>query len=800
MKELLKSTYKAVPFKRPLFSVLRLLPVPHSIYQHLHFRGPVRVHVDCEHSFKIQHYGFAHENELFWAGIEGCWEKSSLEVWSQLARRSQVIFDIGANSGIYSLVAKCVHPEATVIGFEPVRQLHHRFLKNCEMNDFDIEAVPAAVSDHDGSTRIFLPTGMDHFYSASLNSDFISNICSNTSEEVRVVRLSSFIEEHKIDRLDLVKIDVETFEPQVLRGMGKYLSAFKPAIFIEILTDEIALEIEALVSNLGYIYFDFDEVTGPRRIDRIGKSSKFNILMITLERAREVGLVVEEKSANPNVPDSGGSFLDATFSGGALSVVKLLTGFFRSKYVALSVGLAGVGLISQGTQLQLLLCTLGTLGISTAIVNVYNDPKLTPVEKEQCLRTALTVQLGSAFAWLVFSLWKLQGIATFSGASSDEARLFIPVLLSLPMMVAVVGYLDPILIATGRYKDWVRVSIVSGILGFVSFMILVGTLGISGAFYGLLSTPVISMICYLTVFRGLQKKSTTGPLFPGLFRFGFSLKMFRTFLKISFVTLLPAILSYFLMLALRGKLVSLLGAEANGLQQVPFAMTAYLTPFLTNALWGRLQPMVSATGDSPLARKELGFVLRFTLIATTAFATGMMVFSAFFVRFAYSSQFLPATRLVPFQLTGDFFYFLAFPLSIYFLGISRLRDYLLGWLVYYAGYALFCWALIPRLGLLALPMGYIAASVIGSTFTFGWYLSKTSIADRRQTLRVFVPCLIAVLGQVFLTTTDVSSYLRFAVFFGTASGGAFYLFRKQLAAGGFRSLFNRLVDRLGQEC
>jgi FkbM family methyltransferase len=798
MKELLKSTYQAVPFKRPLFSVLRLLPVPHSIYQHLHFRGPVRVHVDREHSFKIQHYGFAHENELFWAGLEGCWEKSSLEVWSQLARRSQVIFDIGANSGIYSLVAKCVHPEATVIGFEPVKQLHLRFQKNCEMNDFDIETVPAAVSDHDGLTRIFLPTDSDHFYSASLNSDFISNICSNTvkGEEVRVVRLASFIEEHKIDRLDLMKIDVETFEPQVLRGMGKYLSAFKPALFIEILTDEIAFEIEALVSGLDYIYFDFDEVTGPRRIDRISKSSKFNILMITPERAEEIGLVVVEKSTNPNLPDSGRSFLNATFSGGALSVVKLLTGFFRSKYVALSVGLAGVGLISQGTQLQLLLCTLGTLGISTAIVNVYNDPKLTAVEKEQCLRTALTVQLGSAFAWLVFSLWKLHGIATFSGASSGEARLFIPVLLSLPMMVAVVGYLDPILIATGRYKDWVRVSIVSGILGFVSFMILVGTLGISGAFYGLLSTPAISMVCYLIVFRGLQKKSTTGPLFPGLFRFGFSLKMFRTFLKISFVTLLPAALSYFLMLALRGKLVSLLGAEANGLQQVPFAITAYLTPFLTNALWGRLQPMVSATGDSPLARKELGFVLRFTLIATAAFATGMMVFSSFFVRFAYSSQFLPATRLVPFQLTGDFFYFLAFPLSIYFLGISRLRDYLLGWLVYYAGYAAFSWALIPRLGLLALPVGYIAASVIGAVITLSWYLSKTSIADRRQTLTVFVPCLIVVLGQAALTTTEVSSYLRFVIFLGTALSGAFYLFRKQLAAGGFRNLFNRL----GQEC
>jgi FkbM family methyltransferase len=782
MKELLKSTYEAVPFKRPIFSVLRHFPIPHAIYQHLHFRGPVLVHVDAEHSFKIQHYGFAHENELFWAGLEGCWEKSSLEVWARLALHSKVILDIGANSGIYSLVAKCVHPGAHVVGFEPVKRLYQRFYKNCEMNEFDIQAVQCAVSDHDGSARIHLPSGLDHFYSASLNADFISGIRKETEiEEVEVTRLSTFIEENKLDRVDLMKIDVETFEPEVLRGMGAYLGAHKPSIFIEILTDEIALEIEKLVSGMGYIYFDFDEITGPRRIETLRKSSKFNLLMITKERARKVGLAHFEDDLSfevLNAPDSGKSFLDASFSGGALSAVRLVTGFLRSKYVALSLGLAGVGLISQGAQLQLLLASLATLGISTAIVNVYNDPKLTSLEKEHCLQTALTVQLTAALVCIVFGFWKLHGIAALSGASSSETALFLPVLMSIPVMIAVVGYLDPILLATGRYRDWVRASMASGVLGFISFLVLAKWMGISGAFWGFLSIPVISLVCYLSVFRQLQKKSTTGPLFPGIFKFGFSLKMFKAFLNISFVTLLPAALGYFLTLSLRGKLVTLLGAEANGLQQVPFAITAYLTPFLTNALWGRLQPMVSATGDSPSARKELGFILRFTLIATTAFATGMMVFAPFFIRMAYSSQFLPATRLVPFQLLGDFFYFLAFPLSVYFLGISRFRDYLFGWITYYVGYAAICWYLIPKMGLLSLPISYIFASVIGSVLTFGWYLSKAVPSDRRATLGIFFPCLIAVVGQSMLTTNGFSTAFRLALFVVSASLGAFYLFQQ----------------------
>lgn len=39
--------------------------------------------------------------------------------------------------------------------------------------------------------------------------------------------------------MDLMKIDVEGYEPQVLEGMGKYLALMKPAMLIEILSNEV---------------------------------------------------------------------------------------------------------------------------------------------------------------------------------------------------------------------------------------------------------------------------------------------------------------------------------------------------------------------------------------------------------------------------------------------------------------------------------------------------------------------------------------------------------------------------------
>ena len=45
--------------------------------------------------------------------------------------------------------------------------------------------------------------------------------------------------DHKITKIDLLKIDVETHEPEVLEGYTKYIHLHKPTMLIEILNDEL---------------------------------------------------------------------------------------------------------------------------------------------------------------------------------------------------------------------------------------------------------------------------------------------------------------------------------------------------------------------------------------------------------------------------------------------------------------------------------------------------------------------------------------------------------------------------------
>jgi len=264
--------------------------LPPRLYRHLHFKGSIEVGVKDSDSFKIMHYGYAEENELFWAGLEGCWESFSLDIWRRLAASAKVICDVGANHGVYSLVAKAVNRESKVLAFEPVEAIFRRFKANCELNDYDIEAVLAAVSDFDGQSVLHVPIS-DHSSSASLSEDFVhSKDVPTKAQPVRVVRLETFFQRSGVAEIQLLKIDAETAESRILKGLGSFLSA-RPSIILEVLSDDAGREVESIVSGLDYLFFDIDEKSRPKRRAHITRSSRLNYLLCQPAAAKELSLI-----------------------------------------------------------------------------------------------------------------------------------------------------------------------------------------------------------------------------------------------------------------------------------------------------------------------------------------------------------------------------------------------------------------------------------------------------------------------------------------------------------------------------
>ena len=291
----MKKLLVMVPFKRPLFLGLRALGVTPPFYQKLFFTGPFSFILEGKEVHMI-HTSYQIENNLFWKGVEGDWEKTSLHIWITVAKEARVILDIGANTGAYSLIAKSVNPNARVIAFEPLPKAIELFKKNCELNNFDVTLYGKALSNFEGKAVVHLETSEDFAYAVAVNKKLQVPEIKTRELVIQTTTLKRVIEEQNLECIDLIKIDVEGHEPEVLETIKDHLQRWRPVILIEILTDYMGQRIEKIVGDVGYHYFNIDESGKVERVNHLSKSFSYNFLLCPPDRAeRFVGA-----AADPN--------------------------------------------------------------------------------------------------------------------------------------------------------------------------------------------------------------------------------------------------------------------------------------------------------------------------------------------------------------------------------------------------------------------------------------------------------------------------------------------------------------------
>ena len=254
-----KSIQKALSKVPSIHRALRAVWVPpRRIYQHLYFRGTFDVEIPGHGRFELETLGGEAENELFWRGFAATWERRSLRIWCHLAKTANCIVDVGANSGIYSLAAQVVNPEAKVIALEPSRRVFELLSRNIRRNSLPIEPLEVAASDASGTATLF--DTPDAFQTgASLVAPPEDRV---ERYDVKVERLDTIVGGRCPGGVDLLKIDVEMHEATVLRGMQRTLEASSPTMLIEVLTDELGAEIEGIVRGFGYLFVPIDENAG----------------------------------------------------------------------------------------------------------------------------------------------------------------------------------------------------------------------------------------------------------------------------------------------------------------------------------------------------------------------------------------------------------------------------------------------------------------------------------------------------------------------------------------------------------
>jgi FkbM family methyltransferase len=144
-------------------------------------------------------------------------EEQILNCWTRAAKEAEVIFDVGANSGIYSLAALASQPNAVVHAFEPTPEIAARLRQTAQLNRLDNLIVhEVAVMRSSGKAML------RRYRGGSGANEGMNYIAGETGERgverVQTICLDDFCRDHRIAYIDLLKIDVQGNEHSVLQG------------------------------------------------------------------------------------------------------------------------------------------------------------------------------------------------------------------------------------------------------------------------------------------------------------------------------------------------------------------------------------------------------------------------------------------------------------------------------------------------------------------------------------------------------------------------------------------------------
>jgi FkbM family methyltransferase len=181
-------------------------------------------------------------------GMAG-YEPETVVLFLRFVEAASVVLDVGAYTGYYSILAAATNPNARVFAFEPHPRIAARLGRNLDLNEsLTVTVLPFAVAAERGSTMLHVG-GLGLPSSSSLDPRWKG---LSRSIPVASIDLDSFTEDWGIERVDLIKIDVESAEQAVLAGMQRILSRDRPVIFLEVLPQNDAQELSARLLDLDY--------------------------------------------------------------------------------------------------------------------------------------------------------------------------------------------------------------------------------------------------------------------------------------------------------------------------------------------------------------------------------------------------------------------------------------------------------------------------------------------------------------------------------------------------------------------
>ena len=145
-------------------------------------------------------------------------------------QKGDVMVDVGANIGYYTvLLADKVGKNGKVYAFEPDKTNFEILKKNIKANNLkNVVTVNAAVGNKNETKMLY--KSEDNLGDHKLYDNFQFSKSNFQKEKVKIIKLDDYLKNQKID---LIKIDTQGWEPEVINGAKGLIEENKPVMFLE---------------------------------------------------------------------------------------------------------------------------------------------------------------------------------------------------------------------------------------------------------------------------------------------------------------------------------------------------------------------------------------------------------------------------------------------------------------------------------------------------------------------------------------------------------------------------------------
>ncbi len=374
------------------------------------------------------------------------------------------------------------------------------------------------------------------------------------------------------------------------------------------------------------------------------------------------------------------NILKSTSLIGGASFIKILIAMVRTKFVAMLIGPAGVGLLGTYSQITSLVCGISGMGLGSSGVRQIAESVGTS-DEERIARTVITLR---RIVWLTGSFGMLAMILfcipiSWITFNSDTYALPIAFLGITILLSSITSGQGCVLQGTRRISDIAKINVIGTVNGVLISIPCYYLWGQKGIVPSLILSAIASLVSSWWFARRV-------PIVPVALTWRNSRDEAQRLLTLGINFMGAGLVATVGQYLIRILLVRQFSLEGVGLYHAAFGLSGVLVGFVLNAMGTDYYPRVTAvSGDNTKVRQMINEQAEISILLALPALAAMMVFAPLVIRIFYTKSFTAAIPILRWNLFGVLGQVFSWPLGFVILAKGKGQLYFFTELLLAAG-------------------------------------------------------------------------------------------------------------------